>query len=102
VTLAPSLADIQRTVNRTAAVVLHSFRGVWEWGQLGVPDPDVASFVRRGVALGSGLARPPPPVLAACGTTRLRCLAVSACVGMGTAPEHVCVGVRSLGFACAL
>ena len=42
VTLSPSLEDIQRTINRTAAAVLQVFKSVWEWGQLGVPEPEAA------------------------------------------------------------
>ena len=39
VRLSPSLDEIQTALNRAAASVLHSFKRVWEWGQLDVPDP---------------------------------------------------------------
>jgi hypothetical protein len=39
VRLAPTLEDVQKSVVRCAAMVLNAFKFVWEWGQLGEPDP---------------------------------------------------------------
>ena len=48
VRLSPALEDVQKSVNRIAAAVLHAFKFVWEWGQLGDPDPDVTHTPQHG------------------------------------------------------
>ena len=47
VQLTPSLADIQRTVNKAALAVLRCSKSVWEWGQGDKPEPQRSSFFDR-------------------------------------------------------
>ena len=75
VRLSPSLDDVQRSVNRIAAAVLHAYAHVWEWGQLGVPDPVVSHSVHApAFTLVSPAVRTPRVAGSATGTPVARAL----------------------------
>ena len=47
VRLSPSLAEIQKAVNKVAQTVLWSTKSVWDWGQTNLPEDSKRSFFDR-------------------------------------------------------